>query len=55
MLSYGHPVPAGDGPVLYPIGITGLSDRFQLVDRAQIKERLCEAATDLSRSLGVSE
>ena len=55
VLSYGHPVPAGDGPVLYSIGITGLSDRFQLVDRARIKERLCEAATDLSRSLGVSE
>ena len=55
VLSYGHAVPAGDGPVLYSIGITGLSDRFQLVDRARIRERLSEAATDLSRNLGVSE
>ena len=55
VLSYGHPVPAGDGPVLYSIGITGLADRFRLVDRARIRERLSEAAAELSRSLGFDE
>ena len=55
VLSYGHPVPAGEGPVLYSIGITGLADRFRLVDRARIRERLSEAATELSRSLGFDE
>jgi len=52
VLSYGHPVPAGDGHVLYSIGITGLADRFHLVARRRIREKLSEAATDLSRSLG---
>ena len=55
VLSYGHPVPARDGPVLYSIGITGLADRFRLVDRARIRERLSEAAIELSRSLGFDE
>ena len=55
VLSYGHPVPAGDGPVLYSIGITGLADRFRLVERARIRERLSEAAAELSRSLGLDE
>ena len=55
VLSYGHPIPAGDGPVLYSIGITGLADRFQLVARARIRERLSEAAADLGRSLGFGE
>ena len=55
VLSYGHPVPAGEGPVLYSIGITGLADRFRLVERARIRERLSEAATELSRSLGFDE
>ena len=52
VLSYGHPVPAGDGHVLYSIGITGLADRFHLVDRTRIREKLSEAAAELSRSLG---
>ena len=52
VLSYGHPVPAGDGPVLYSIGLTGLADRFRHVARARIRERLSEAAADLGRSLG---
>ena len=55
VLSYGLPVPAGDGPVLYSIGITGLADRFRLVDRARIRGRLSEAAADLSRSLGLDD
>ena len=55
VLSYGHPVPAGEGSVLYSIGITGLADRFRLVERARIRERLSEAATELSRSLGFDE
>ena len=55
VLSYGHPVPAGAGPVLYSIGITGLADRFRLVARARIRERLSEAAAELSRSLGFDE
>ena len=55
VLSYGHPVPAGEGPVLYSIGITGLADRFRLVERARIRERLSEAAAELSRSLGFDE
>ena len=53
VLSYGHPVPAGDGHVLYSIGITGLADRFHLVDRTRIREKLSEAAAELSRSLGL--
>ena len=52
VLSYGHPVQAGDGHVLYSVGITGLADRFHLVARSRIRERLSEAAADLSRSLG---
>ena len=52
VLSYGHPVPAGDGHVLYSIGITGLADRFHLVDRTRIREMLSAAAVELSRSLG---
>ena len=52
VLSYGHPVPAGDGHVLYSIGITGLADRFHLVDRTRIREKLSDAAAELSRSLG---
>ena len=52
VLSYGHPVPAGDGHVLYSVGITGLADRFHLVARSRIRERLSEAAADLSRSFG---
>ena len=55
VLSYGHPVPAGEGPVLYSIGITGLAHRFRLVERARIRERLSEAAAELSRSLGLDE
>ena len=54
VLSYGHPVPAGDGHVLYSVGITGLADRFHLVARSRIRERLSEAADDLIRSLGYS-
>lgn len=53
VLSYGHPVPAVDGHVLYSIGITGLADRFHLVDRTRIREKLSEAAVELSRSLGL--
>ena len=53
VLSYGHPVPAVDGHVLYSIGITGLADRFHLVDRTRIREKLSEAAAELSRSLGL--
>ena len=52
VLSYGHPVRAGDGHVLYSIGITGLADRFHLVARTRIRQRLSEAAVDLSRNLG---
>ena len=52
VLSYGHPVRAGDGHVLYSIGITGLADRFHLVARTKIRQRLSEAAADLSRNLG---
>ena len=52
VLSYGHPVRAGDGHVLYSIGITGLADRFHLVARTKISQRLSEAAADLSRNLG---
>ena len=52
VLSYGHPVPAGDGHVLYSVGITGLADRFHLVDRTRIREKLSEAAAELSWSLG---
>ena len=52
VLSYGHPVPAGDGYVLYSVGITGLADRFHLVTRSRIREKLSEAAADLSRSFG---
>ncbi len=55
VLSYGYPVPAGEGPVLYSIGITGLADRFRLVERTRIRERLSEAAAELSRSLGFDE
>ena len=39
VLSYGHPVPAGDGHVLYSIGITGLADRFHLVARSRIRAK----------------
>ena len=52
VLSYGHAVPAGDGHVLYSVGITGLADRFHLVARSRIRERLSEAAAELSRNLG---
>lgn len=52
VLSYGHPVPAGDGHVLYSVGITGLADRFHLVARSRIRERLSEAADDLGKNLG---
>ena len=52
VLSYGHPVRVGDGHVLYSIGITGLADRFHLVARTRIRQRLSEAAADLSRNLG---
>ena len=52
VLSYGHPVPAGDGHVLYSVGITALADRFRRVDRSRIRERLSEAAADLSRGFG---
>ena len=52
VLSYGYPVRAGDGHVLYSIGITGLADRFHLVARTKIRQRLSEAAADLSRNLG---
>ena len=55
VLSYGHPVRAGDGHVVYSIGITGLADRFHLVARAKIRQRLSEAAADLSRNLGFGE
>ena len=51
VLSYGHPVPAGGGHVLYSVGITGLADRFHLVARTRISERLSEAAANLSRNL----
>ena len=53
VLSYGHPVPAGDGHVLYSVGITGLADRFHLVARSRIRARLSEAAADLGRSFGL--
>ena len=53
VLSYGHPVRAGDGHVMYSIGITGLADRFHLVNRTKIRQRLSEAAADLSRNLGL--
>ena len=52
VLSYGHPVPADDGHVLYSVGITGLADRFHRVARWRIRDRLSEAAADLSRNLG---
>ena len=52
VLSYGHPVPSGDGHVLYSVGITGLADRFHLVARSRIRERLSEAAANLGRSFG---
>ena len=52
VLSYGHPVPVGDGHVLYSIGITGLADRFHRVARTRIREKLSDAAADLSWSLG---
>ena len=52
VLSYGHPVPVGDGHVRYSIGITGLADRFHRVARTRIREKLSEAAADLSWNLG---
>jgi IclR family acetate operon transcriptional repressor len=52
VLSYGHPVPADDGHVLYSIGMTGLADRFHRVARSRIRDRLSKAAADLSRNLG---
>ena len=52
VLSYGHPVPAGDGHVLYSVGITGLADRFHLVAWSRIRETLSEAAADLGRNFG---
>ena len=55
VLSYGHPVRVGDGHVLYSIGITGLADRFHRVARTRIREKLSEAAADLSWSLGLGE
>ena len=55
VLSYGHPVPTGDGQVLHSVGITGLADRFHLMARSRIRERLSEAAAELSRSLGFGE
>ena len=55
VLSYGHPVRAGDGHVMYSVGITGLAERFHLVDRTRVKAELSAAAADLSRSLGFGE
>ena len=46
--------PAGNGPVFYWLGITGLADRFPLVTRTRIRERLFEAA-EWNRSLGLRE
>ena len=55
VLSYGHPVRTGDGHVLYSIGLTGLADRFHLVDRTRIRDMLSAAAAELSRNLGFAE
>ena len=52
VLSYGHPIRVNGGYVLYSVGITGLADRFHLIDRTRIGQRLSEAAADLGRRLG---
>ena len=52
VLSYGHPIRAGGGYVLYSVGITGLADRFRPIERARIRQKLSEAADDLGRRLG---
>ena len=52
VLSYGHPVRAAGGSVLYSVGITGLADRFRATSRELIRERLSAAAAELGKSLG---
>ena len=52
VLSYGLPVQVRGGQVLYSVGITGLADRFHLIPRERIYEKLSEAATTLSRKFG---
>ena len=52
VLSYGLPVQVRGGHVLYSVGITGLADRFHLIPRERIYEKLSEAANALSRKFG---
>ena len=52
VLSYGLPVRVRGGHVLYSVGITGLADRFHLIPRERIYEKLSEAADTLSRKFG---
>ena len=52
VLSYGHPIRAGGGCVLYSLGITGLADRFRPVARTRVKQKLSEAAAALDKRLG---
>ena len=51
-LSYGHPVRAAGGSVLYSVGITGLADRFRATSRESIREKPSAAAAELGKSLG---
>ena len=52
VLSYGHPVRAAGGSVLYSVAITGIADRFRATSRELIREKLSEAAAELGKSLG---
>ena len=52
VLSYGHPVRAAGGSVLYSVGITGLADRFRATSRELIREKLSAAAAELGKNLG---
>lgn len=52
VLSYGHPVRAGTGPVLYSVGITGLAQSLDKVPSERVRASLAEAANELARRLG---
>ncbi len=52
VLSYGQPVRVRGGHVLYSVGITGLADRFCLIPRTRVRDRLSEVAAILSERLG---
>ncbi len=52
VLSYGHPVRAGTGPVLYSIGITGLARSLDRVPPERVRASLAQAASELAGRLG---